>query len=177
MILLDMDGVCADFVGAACKLHGKPTSEVDCWDFFEKWGIDEDAFWEPINNAGRDFWANLEPYPWLDELVASVSMMDPSFYICTKPSMQASCLAGKLDWIHKHFGRKFRRYIFTPNKTPLASEGRLLIDDSDTNCEAFEQAGGWSILVPQPWNKNAVDAAKAIDYVQDWLGHYYGATA
>lgn len=153
MIFLDMDGVCADFVGAACKAHGKTTDGVDCWDFFEKWGIDEDQFWEPVNAGGREFWANLEPFEWFDELLSMVKAADRNFYVLTKPSRQASCLAGKLDWIHKHFGRNFRNYIFSPNKTPLAAPGRLLIDDSDENCEGFSAAGGKFILFPQPWNK------------------------
>ena len=45
MIFLDMDGVVADFVGAACKVHGKEVEGVGCWNFFEKWGISEDEFW------------------------------------------------------------------------------------------------------------------------------------
>lgn len=112
----------------------------------------EDEFWAPINAAGRDFWANLKPYPWFEELVDSVSAADPNFYLCTKPSSKADCLAGKLDWIHRYFGDRFRRYFFAPNKSPLAAPGRVLIDDSDENCKGFREAGGIAWLVPQPWN-------------------------
>lgn len=162
MIFLDMDGVVADFVKAACAAHGRTTDDVSHWDFFTKWGINEDQFWEPVNAGGREFWANLEPFPWFDELVGMVKSADPDFFILTKPSRQASCLAGKLDWIHRHFGKRFRNYIFTPNKSPLAAPGRLLIDDSDENVDGFLRHGGAAYLFPQPWNRNDRFASERI---------------
>lgn len=176
MLFLDMDGCVANFVKAACAAHGRDTSDVDEWNFFTKWGIDENQFWEPVNAGGREFWANLEPYEWFDELVGMVKKADPNFYILTKPSRQASCLAGKLDWIHRHFGKGFRNYIFAPDKSPLAAKGRLLIDDSDDNCHAFSAAGGKFILFPQPWNKarnlytpRMKWVAENLEYRKDWL--------
>jgi len=173
MIFLDLDGCCCDFVGAACREHGRNTDDVDCWNFFEKWGIDEDQFWEPINAAGREFWANLEPFEWFDELHSVVRKYDKDFFVLTKPSRQASCLAGKLDWIHRHFGNGFRNYIFSPNKTPLAQPGRVLIDDSDENCEGFVQAGGHAILFPQPWNCNS-NTGLPMRYVAEELKFWEG---
>lgn len=172
MIFVDMDGVVADFVAGVCDLHGKPVEDVDCWDFYEKWGIDEDQFWEPVNAAGRDFWASLKPFDWFDELVAVVKEADPDFFILTKPSRQASCLAGKLDWIHRHFGTRFRNYIFAPNKSPLAAPGRFLIDDSEPNVDGFLKHGGSAYLFPQPWNRNDRFAAERIHGLRANLEHY-----
>lgn len=172
MLFLDLDGVLADFVGSACDVHGKPVDDVNCWDFFEAWGLDEDGFWAPINAAGRDFWSNLKSYPWFDELVSLVEDVDPQFTICTKPSHQADCMAGKLDWIHAQFGSKFRRYIFTPNKSPLAARGRLLIDDSNDNCRGFSDAGGDVACFPQPWNYNRDRMSERMLYVQGKLDHF-----
>lgn len=62
-IYLDMDGVLCDFVGAACKLHGRDPATVTHWNFFKDWGMTAEEFWRPIHEAGEDFWANLEPYP------------------------------------------------------------------------------------------------------------------
>lgn len=166
MILLDMDGVVADFVGAACAAHGRTTDGVDCWNFFEKWGITEDEFWAPINAGGREFWANLEPYPWFDELVSMVSMADPKFYLCTKPSTQADCLAGKMDWIHRHFGKHFRRYFFAPDKQWLAAPGRLLIDDSDENCNGFRNSMGGAHCFAQPWNTCSIFQDRRMDFAR-----------
>lgn len=172
MIFLDMDGVVADFVGAACKVHGKEVEGVDCWNFFEKWGISEDEFWEPVNAGGRDFWANLEPFPWFDELVSAVKAADKDFFVLTKPSRQASCLAGKLDWIHRHFGSRFRNYIFAPDKSPLAAPGRLLIDDSDDNVKGFREAGGVAYLFPQPWNASRQSASDDFFWLRETLSDY-----
>jgi 5'(3')-deoxyribonucleotidase len=172
MILLDMDGVVANFVAASCAAHGRPEENINHWDYFTSWGITENQFWEPINAAGRDYWANLPVYPWFDELVALVKDADPKFTICTKPSKQADCLAGKLDWIHRYFGKHFRRYIFATDKSILAKPGRLLIDDSDLNCEQFSAAGGSAFLWPQPWNIHRSCPPDAIKWLARRLEHY-----
>lgn len=168
MILLDMDGVIADFAGASCKLHGQPPV-YDCWNYFEKWGISEDEFWAPINAAGRDFWANLDDCPGADELIAEVSRIDPEFHICTKPSHDPMCMAGKLDWIKRKFGSQFRRYIFTPNKSLLSRPGRMLVDDSDENITEWAGGGGDYALVPQPWNMNADMVDSRLPFVLNTL--------
>ena len=62
--LLDIDGVLADFQGAACRAHGRSSPWVGraangVWDMAELWGIAEDEFWAPL--CGREFWAALQP--------------------------------------------------------------------------------------------------------------------
>jgi 5'(3')-deoxyribonucleotidase len=172
MLFLDVDGVLANFVKAACALHDKPVESVDCWGFNKKWGITDEELWAPIHAAGAEWWADLEPYPWFDELVGMVEKADPHFVICTTPSKSPSCLAGKLEWIHKHFGNGFRRYIMACDKSPLAAPGRLLIDDGDHNCEAFHKCGGDFICLPQPWNENRANVGLRMKHVREFLSHY-----
>jgi 5'(3')-deoxyribonucleotidase len=155
MIFLDMDGVLADFVGSSCRIHGRDIDTADCWDYFQNWNMSENDFWQPINEAGRGFWADLEPFPWMQELVSLVKDVEPNFQVLTKPSNHPECTAGKMDWLHRHFGKRFRNYIFAPNKNLLASRGRLLIDDSDSNVSGFIEYGGAAYLLPQPWNSRS----------------------
>ncbi len=174
MILLDVDGVLANFVKGACALHNQPVESVDCWDFNIKWGISSDELWAPIHDAGWEWWANLEPYPWFDDLIHMVEEADPNYVICTTPSASPYSCSGKLEWIHRHLGKDFRRYIMACDKSPLAARGRLLIDDGDHNCKAFREKGGDFICVPQPWNSNAEHVDRRMSHISDFLTHYMG---
>lgn len=158
-IYLDMDGVLVDFVGRACEVHGKSVSDVTSWDFFaDAWGMTADEFWSKINAEGRAFWADLDPLPWADELLELVTRYDPEFTICTMPSRDPECLAGKGDWLARKLGASFDRCIYARVKSDFAKPGRILIDDSDANITGSDKvlgwipAGGHGVLFPQPWN-------------------------
>lgn len=172
MIFLDMDGVLCDFIGSACHLHGWDPEEVLEWNFFEKYGLNEDEFWEPINNMREHFWLALEKYPWTDEILSAVRKADKKFSICTKPSDNPYCLLGKRLWIDHHLGPKFNRVIYMKDKEALAQPGRLLIDDSDANVSKFQSEGGDTCLFPQNWNSNRNLTANPMSQVYDALDRY-----
>src|SRR5574337_562196 len=152
-ILLDMDGVIADFIGGAARIHGKDASTVATWDFLEEWEIAPKDFWSPL---GRDFWANLNP---TDEAFGIVKMCEcavgpENVCLLSSPCLTDGCMEGKLDWIRRHFPQYSRRYLFGPKKEFCSSADRLLIDDSDANCASFRHAGGQAFLFPRPWNES-----------------------
>lgn len=155
MIVLDMDGVLVDFCRAAYEIHGKPYdgNEPTTWNFFEGWGINEDQFWSKIDACKESFWSELREYHWARELIYTIDEVD-HFVIATKCSTSPYSSFGKVLSLQRLFGEDFRDYFITPRKELLAGPGRILIDDSDSNCTAFEDAGGAAILFPQPWNKN-----------------------
>ena len=82
-IYIDMDGVVADFVAGACRVHGRTISEeadADTRDFYKSWLVTDneivqhcmttEEFWSPINALGAKFWEDLPVYPWAVDLVA-----------------------------------------------------------------------------------------------------------
>ena len=174
-ILLDMDGVCADFVGSACRAH-RTTPDAVPWatcgfDMFNGMGLTEQEFWAPLQ--GFDFWANLEPYPWLDALLDLCCTASDDVYFCTMPNRDPECLSGKLAWLQQHVPKALqRRYVFTPHKHLLAAEGRVLVDDADHNCIPFAEAGGVAITFPQLWNQEARNTHARLSHVAT---HLYGA--
>ena len=158
MIYLDMDGVLTDFVSGAFNLFGGTYREEEyplgVWDFFEGWGLTKEEFYQRIHACGPYFWTSLKEYPWAKELVSfgSYRGLVPrgEMSILTSPSRSPHCYSGKVQWLINH-GINLLVTI-TTNKEQLAQPGRLLIDDNTENCRRFREAGGDSIIFPQPWN-------------------------
>ena len=178
-LLVDMDGVLVDFVTAALRLHDRlevlqdwPAGE---WDMSEVMGISGQEFWGPIAEAGADFWATLEPYPWCDDLFELVESTGP-WCILTSPSGDPFCAAGKITWLQRRFGRGFRRFLIGPPKWVCARPDQLLIDDNDTNVDRFRERGGRAILFPQPWNRNHALVEDRMSYLEDELSQSVSAS-
>lgn len=100
-----------------------------------------------MNHA--DFWANLDPYPWLDQLAAKVKEYDT---IILSHAVNPDCMVGKIQWLRKYLPWLADDAIFTKDKHLLAKANRCLLDDSEVNCSAFIQNGGDAMLFPQRWN-------------------------
>ena len=160
-IFLDMDGVLTDFVRATLSLRGQsdllltwPKGERD---IHKVMGISKTEFWRIVDNQGADFWAGLPEFAWSKSLVALVREFAP-MTILTSPSLSPSCFEGKVRWLYENFpkvdGKRFSDFLIGRPKELLAKPGRILIDDSEANINAFRAAGGEAILFPQPWNAN-----------------------
>lgn len=165
-IFLDLDGVLADWASAAIIAHNRnPDRVLEAWpagtyDIAEVLGISANAMWAPIHAAGAEFWANLDPYPWVHDMVQGCRSVAPTT-ILTSPSLDPSAAAGKVAWMQRMFGRSFRDYLIGPDKPSCARRGAVLIDDRDAGCEAFVEAGGHAVVFPQPWNTaHAVASAR-----------------
>ena len=164
MILLDMDGVLCDFVGATCVLFQKNPSYVYAnwkpgnWNVANEIGVTEDDVWKKVSEVGEPFWENIDPYPWAKEMYEWLTTKG-EVVILTSPAIDPTCHSGTVKWLYKFTGNeKFRNYLIGPKKEACARPSNLLIDDSDKNVEAFLKppAGcpeAKTLLFPQPWNK------------------------
>lgn len=170
VILLDMDGVIADFVGAIFKAHGQlpnygtwPPGEYDCSKVL---GISKSDLWRTADKD-PDFWRNM---PVLENGFKLYEALKTTreIFIATSPSLDPNCAAGKVEWLQKYFGRNFRNYIITPHKYLMAEAG-ILIDDDDERCEKFRRAGGTAIVYPQPWNSKHEYTDCQLEYTLDVL--------
>lgn len=161
-IYLDLDGVLVDFMGGVARLAG-----VDVEPFYSSrnthwWGVmdilkeqtgrdwSKEDFWGLIEDAGHDFWAGLEKYPWADELYDLCREMAPTV-IMTSPGLHPSSASGKMEWIRDNL-TDVRRFAITPCKHHMSHPGALLIDDAPPNFKLFTEHGGVCYLFPQPWN-------------------------
>lgn len=178
-ILLDMDGVLADFVGGAARLVGFDPALVTTWEFYSSVGETEDSFWKKVSRAGPVFWENLEEYPWAANLITACNITAPTI-ILSAPSKHRLCkedsVIGKVRWMSNRWGNEFDDYYLGTKKEFCASPDSVLIDDNDTNCDRFIQAGGRAIIFPQPWNSGR-DIPDKVGYVMEQLNNISEAAA
>lgn len=162
-ILLDLDCVLADFIGAACRVHGFTVQEVRRFHPLGHYGLDlplglakglgrgmtAEEFWEPINR-GPGFWEGLKPLPWAQKLADAVRAKTDDWWIITSPSRCPTCVYEKTMWLARFFGtgRWFDRMEPVTKKSLLAKPGVVLIDDFDHNVDEFRSEGGQAILFP-----------------------------
>lgn len=165
-ILLDMDDVLVDSITAFCEVHGTTRPAVEaCWTPGE-WHVrlpiskalgldppmDEAAFWKPIN-GDPGFWLNLKPLPWLDEVFNVVRLYTRDWHIVSAPSECSTSYNGKVAWLKHWFGAGFDRFALTPHKYIFARPGVVLVDDRDSNVDAFMKEGGYGVVFPSLHNR------------------------
>lgn len=168
-IFLDLDGVVTNFVMPAMKYWDAEISSEfyfppDCgWNILKAVNIIRNekgivsvpskVFWDSLD---YNFWRTLPLYPSAREFV-NLMQASGEVYFATSPTLSSACVAGKFDHISEDFPELRRRLIITADKSVLASENSILVDDRDKNCERFIEAGGKAVLVPRPWNDRGFD--------------------
>lgn len=170
MIFLDMDGPLVDFHGGAFKAFGK-TFDPDeypqgVWDIETVIGVSKTEFWNTINAMGSDFWVNLEPQPWIDDLLSVVSLHD-EWTILTSPSRSPESKYGKAIWLETFFGLSFENYLFAPGRQKhlLSTWDRaVLVDDKPSNVKDFGKKGQ-GILFPAKWNDEYENIGNPVPFV------------
>lgn len=134
-LYVDLDGVLTDFNKGYRDLTG-----IDITGQFH----DSPSFWDPINNAGYDFWVNLE---WTEDgkkLWNYIKKYNPE--ILSSPSKQEDSRVGKHDWVKKHLPDVHLILRSSSNKKEFATPTSILIDDREPNIEQWKEAGGIGIL-------------------------------
>lgn len=178
-IYLDIDGVLADFVGAAARYMKFDPTLVTEWDFYSLIGTTDKDFWDCVKSHGQEFWSSMEAYPWCHSLFGDCNAVAPVTLLTAPPprsDCRPSAIAGRVEWIHATFGESFRDYFAGCKKETVATPNSLLIDDNDSNCKKFEDAGGRCILFPRPWNANrGID--EPYSFVMEQLDYYRSVAA
>lgn len=140
-IYCDMDGVLVDFNKGYYELTG-----VD----LEGRHLNDTNFWDPINEAGYDFWINLK---WMSDgrkLWSHIEKFNPE--LLSAPSRQPDSRIAKHDWVKRELPGVHLTLRSAKNKKEFASPTSILIDDREDNINDWIGAGGIGIL-----HKNAKD--------------------
>lgn len=157
MIYIDLDGVCADFVGG---LESYLQASVDRSKY--GLGVSEDR-WEKFwtyQDTRPEFWEDLKVFTYGRKLVEALqaSVDDKHWAFCTAVGNSYSAASAKHRWCKKHFGVPPSRVITIAEKHLLAKSSRdILVDDTPYQADSFTNAGGIGLLWPQPWNRKGRD--------------------
>ncbi|XP_038675185.1 5'(3')-deoxyribonucleotidase, mitochondrial-like isoform X3 [Scyliorhinus canicula] len=139
-VLVDMDGVLADFEGGFLQKFRdaypkEPSIELQdrrgFWVSAQYGELHPDLCEKAISIwESKNFFIDLEPIPGAVEAVKEMAnMKDTDVFICTSPIKKYKyCPYEKYAWVEKHFGKEFLELmVLTRDKTLVA--GNLLIDD------------------------------------------------
>uniref|UniRef100_A0A8B9EV87 5', 3'-nucleotidase, cytosolic n=2 Tax=Amazona TaxID=12929 RepID=A0A8B9EV87_9PSIT len=142
-VLVDMDGVVADFEGAvlrgfSARFPAEPRVELAARSGFsvrEQYrGLRQDLAAKVASvYESPGFFLGLDPIPGaLEALQEMIRMQDTEVFICTSPLRNYEhCILEKYKWVEKHLGPEFvDRIILTRDKTVVSAD--LLFDDKDT---------------------------------------------
>lgn len=166
-LLLDMDGVLANFHGACCTLFG--ITEEDMLsasperphDYaVEKYigkvlgrEITSEQLWDRIDREGQ-FWLEIEPYPWAHDLYEFARGLGYDIIISTSPGNAPWNSAHKISWLRMHLPQHDDMgWMIGKHKHLMSRRGHVLLDDCDHNTDKFDEGDGNVILFPQPWNR------------------------
>jgi hypothetical protein len=146
-----MDGVLVDFNKGYFKLTGHKLDGT--------YRTDE-RFWDPINEAGYDFWINLK---WMSDgrkLWSYIEKFNPE--LLSAPSRQPDSRIAKHDWVKRELPGVHLTLRSAKNKKEFASPTSILIDDREDNINDWIGAGGIGIL-----HKSAKDTIRQLKDLND----------
>lgn len=173
-ILVDMDGVLADFERYAFSAHGVGPAtmlkyrEVGKWDIGAAGTMSHDYFWVVINTLGESFWESIPPMSWINELISDVGQIAP-WWVVSAPSQCHTSHSGKVKWLKQHIGPRFDKFLLTRYKEILAQPGVVLIDDREENIDKFVKYGGHGIIFPTIGNSLYSMRDEPLRYVREEL--------
>ena len=144
-----MDGVLVDFDKGYYELTGHKLDGEHRTD---------EHFWDPINEAGYDFWINLE---WMSDgkrLWKYIEKYNPQ--LLSAPSRQNESRVAKHDWVNKELPNTQLILRSAKHKKDFAAKNHILIDDRIDNIQDWRDAGG--IGIHHVRTKHTIDQLKVL---------------
>lgn len=172
VILLDCDGVLADFSALALRIIEEETGlkylpeDIPRWDIFESLGLPQiwEAFGERAQNIG--LCASIKPYA---EAIKEVQKLTNKYevLIVTAPVDALPWMYERAHWLEEHFGIPRKKVIFAHAKQYV--QGDVLVDDKPDNVIVWSEANpnGIAVLWEHPYNRD-VELPKGIIRTSDW---------
>lgn len=196
VLLLDMDGVIADFHGTLLEVynakHNADIKREHCtnFEFSVCLGKDIHDDMERIYNA-PGFFASIRPTEG-SKLVVPQLLEIADVEICSAPTkikdkvtgekrLNAACAFEKINWIHQEFPALSKDITLAINKFRYRAD--VLVDDALHNQARWckSHPGGLGVLIDQPWNqtqrlpRNCVRTS--LKEVPDLLKEHFGNQA
>ena len=158
-ILIDMDGVLADFESGFLKLWkaehpDKPFVPIEQRKTFfiaEQYPLDcKDLIWEIF--SAPNFYRSLIPIEGGIKALGELKKMGHDVFLCSSPlTAYRNCVLEKFEWVEFHLGKEWvDNIILSMDKTMI--KGDLLIDDR-SDIQGCDIPSWEHILYNQPYNR------------------------
>lgn len=157
-ILIDVDGVLADFTNPALQLLEKLTGEAPPADTTTEWDLlrnypkeIQEAFWAGCTTEGWCY--SLPIYPGAKEGIHKLQQ-HLDVYFVTSPMHGPHWAYERTKWLMHHFGVKSHNVVHTNAK--YLCVGDYFVDDKDSHVEIWQRSHlGIAMLWDAPYNQSA----------------------
>lgn len=167
-VLLDVDGVCGDFITPALRviedLCGASIAhdDVSVWDFADQYlesEADRAEYWRRVTAPG--FCAAIEPYPTVREGVALLQSYADVYVVTSPMATSQTWMHERQEWCREHLGLHYKHVIHTHAK--YAVSGLMLVDDKPEHVERWQAANprGVGVLWARRYNEHASQLRRA----------------
>jgi 5'(3')-deoxyribonucleotidase len=175
VLMLDCDGVLADYVGASLDVilrrlgrHYLP-EQVTAWDFssLPGWHEISDQYWELARSIG--FCSQIEPFPGAVEGVRRLREIAHVEFL-TSPLHRSPTWTHERDaWLERHFGAHHHDILHVRKKYRVKAD--VLVDDNLDNVRGWTEhhPDGMGILWSRPYNQDRGEFACDVVESWDWL--------
>ena len=167
IILLDCDGVMADFMTSIFNFIQRETGvrhspdEIKTWEVFDNVASHlRDEFDQEAAKPGFCF--SIKPYQEALEGVKKLSALGEIFVV-TAPMDVPNWEKERRDWLMKHFG--IDRHHVISASTKHLTQGDLFIDDKPENLTAWElYQDGRALLWDAPYNRDTNEFHRVVNW-------------
>lgn len=159
-ILVDMDGVLADFDKKVTEIYKEKFPERDYIPLENKTTFYLSEMYPKQYKSDIEeislmsgFFKTLEPVEGSLEALMHMDSLGHEIFICTAPiSGNKTCASDKFEWVYEYLGKSWiKKVVIAKDKTIIS--GDYLIDDKP-QIEGVEKNPSWEhILYDQPYNQ------------------------
>lgn len=163
-IVLDMDGVIADFCGAIIEAFGHPPKDSAGWDWNDWYPGDME-----LQERARAFtknpesYRNLQPLPGARKSIRKIAQAGHPLYIVSARPKGAQEITEA--WVHKYLRGDIKEVhtVGTSQKVHFIEEmhPHLVVDDRPEIIKSLQELGIPVVIFDQPWNVDKVDGPRA----------------
>ena len=178
-VLLDVDGVIADFVGAALSYlqerHGIsiPREQIQTMDMFESLPVEVSKLLE--KEFDRPGYAlSIPAYPGA---IQGISLLDEiaDVYYVTAPYHSATWAHDRIEWLAKQLGKssKVMKNYVVSTKTKFLVAGDYLVDDHPLNVRDWQHHHqlGFGFVWHAPYNRELELQLPRVDSWEELVRH------
>lgn len=170
ILLLDVDGPCAEFVGHLLQHVASPEltrAHITDYDIFSFLTPDERARAKALL-AGPEFWRSL---PVTAGAVENVRYLERTFDVVYVSSPWNACeqwYAARRAWLQAHFGPKIH-FMAVAAELKHLIRGHVMVEDNVSTLTMWRalNAPNDAVLFTAPWNAKSMWSGARLDWMAD----------